>query len=155
MYLWFSQRAPGVAFDRTTACARSSRTQPHGFPCVSNGDTGSAQANAEKECERRTERSFTTLACHGASRPKLPEPEAPNSSTQVWRACRHRISSPISQEKKARRVGPSTWGASRDYGALAKSCAMSSRICFSFSSVSIPALIFTVRPTESFVIEPA
>jgi len=41
------------------------------------------------------------------------------------------------------------------YGALANNWAISSRICFSFSAVSIPALIFTVRPIESLVIEPA
>ncbi|MGF6408787.1 hypothetical protein OKW37_000457 [Paraburkholderia sp. MM5482-R2] len=36
-----------------------------------------------------------------------------------------------------------------------KSSDMSLRICFSFSDVSMPALIFTVRPTASFVIDPA
>lgn len=36
-----------------------------------------------------------------------------------------------------------------------KSSDMRVRICFSFSDVSIPARIFTVKPTASFVIDPA
>lgn len=36
-----------------------------------------------------------------------------------------------------------------------KSSAISVRICCSLSTVSIPALILTVKPTASFVIEPA
>lgn len=58
-------------------------------------------------------------------------------------------------QKKARHV--SGFGEREGVAQVAaeKSCAIRSRTCFSFSSVSIPALIFTVRPTESRVIEPA